>query len=770
VNVKLEAALAYSRMHWRIFPCHSIVNGACSCGKVVCTSPGKHPRTKRGVLDATDDEATIRRWWTRWPDANIALATGSGLAVFDIDGEAGAQEFKALVAAHGAVPETLAAQTGRGYHLVYATRPGGPEVRSSARGHVHVRGEGGYIIVEPSNHISGRNYKWVKKVAIAPLPDWLRQWSQGYEISGNIVNRTDAFSHLGSLPIHLAASQIPGLAAQTSAANQRDISKIASDALKTVWSLSEQARLISALQAIPVKACGYDEFLKIGFALHSLDWQRSDGTSISFDIWNEWCAQSEHHNQAGLEAKWRSFDRSARGEVSIASVYHMAKLAGWNGGAPAISGPPNGTEQYQQLNGANGLNGTANGVNGQQAMPLAFGGLQPIIFPDLNDKNLPRATMTNAKVAIRGIGLECKYDLFHNRMLVAGELISKWNSTELSDHVAVMIRDLIRYRFGFDPNKTNVQDACEALCLAHRFDPVLDYLDGLQWDGQPRLDRWMTTYLGAADSELTRAIARLSLIGAVRRARRPGTKFDQIIVLEGPQGQGKSEAIEILAGKDNFSDQSILGVDDRKQQELTEGVWLYEIGELNGIRRTDIEHIKAFASRKTDRARPAYGRYMVSQPRRTVFFASCNRDDYLQDDTGNRRFWPVAVTRLELDALRRDRDQLWAEAAAQEAYGAGHVLPEALWAAAGEEQNKRMAGDTWLELIHRYLNMPDRIKHDVNVIDVLCDNQFIGMRPDAVKQSDAIKAGRVLSTLRFERYQKRMDDGTRVWRYRRPRD
>ena len=167
-------------MHWRIFPCHSIVQTgggpACSCGKKDCGSPGKHPRTRGGFKDASDDPAQIRRWWLKWPEANIALATGSGLAAIDIDGEEGFREFQELVAAQEPLPPTLVAQTGRGAHLIFATRPNSSEVRSSARGHVHTRGEGGYIIVAPSNHISGNTYRWIKQNPIAVLPEWLRKW------------------------------------------------------------------------------------------------------------------------------------------------------------------------------------------------------------------------------------------------------------------------------------------------------------------------------------------------------------------------------------------------------------------------------------------------------------------------------------------------------------------------------------------------------------------------------------------------------------------
>jgi predicted P-loop ATPase len=373
--------------------------------------------------------------------------------------------------------------------------------------------------------------------------------------------------------------------------------------------------------------------------------------------------------------------------------------------------------------------------------------------------------MLNAKVAIGALGLDCRYDLFHNRMLVAGELINKWNSTELSDHVTTMIRDVIRYKFGFDPKKDNTRDACEALCLSRRFDPILDYLDSLRWDGVPRLDRWMATYLGAADSELTRAFGRLSLLAAVRRARSPGTKFDQIIVLEGPQGAGKSEAVCILAGSDNFSDQKILGVDDRKQQELTEGVWLYEIAELTGLRRAEVEHVKAFVSRAVDRARPAYGRYTVSQPRRTVFFATTNPGQpYLQDETGNRRFWPVVCGRIDLQALARDRDQIWAEAAAREATGESHMLAQRLWDAAAEQQSERLQADEWAVHINNYLAL--KARDDVSITEVLSENQFLQIDAAHLGLKEQTRAAAILRGLGFVRYRKR--EGRALhWRFRR---
>jgi predicted P-loop ATPase len=127
-------------------------------------------------------------------------------------------------------------------------------------------------------------------------------------------------------------------------------------------------------------------------------------------------------------------------------------------------------------------------------------------------------------------------------------------------------------------------------------------------------------YMGAEDTALHRTFGRLLLVAAVRRVRQPGCKFDQIGVLEGPEGTGKSKALETIAGRENFSDQTILSQSDKEQQELLRGVWIYEIAELAGMRRSEVEKQKAFASRTHDRARPAYGRRRDISDRGKVYW------------------------------------------------------------------------------------------------------------------------------------------------------
>jgi predicted P-loop ATPase len=352
----------------------------------------------------------------------------------------------------------------------------------------------------------------------------------------------------------------------------------------------------------------------------------------------------------------------------------------------------------------------------------------------------PKPTCTNTRRALRALGIQCRYDVFHDKLLVESPLIKRHVNL---DHTALKLRVKLHKAFRFDPGTTHIADALRQLCLENSFDPVVDYLNALQWDELPRLDRWLVTYMGADDSELNHEFGRISLIAAVRRARSPGCKFDPIIVLEGPMGTNKSMSIEILAGQENFSDQSILGVRDREQQELLAGIWLFEIAELSNIRKTEVEHIKAFASRTHDRARPAYGRHRVDQPRRCVLFATTNNHEYLKE--ADRRFWPLKTKEIDIEALKRDRDQLWAEAALGEREGASIVLRRELWGAARTEQEAREEHDPWDDILIETIGTIEQEQERVFSRDLL--EIVLGFQKSRMLDRDCKRLGRCMRRL-----------------------
>ena len=228
--------------------------------------------------------------------------------------------------------------------------------------------------------------------------------------------------------------------------------------------------------------------------------------------------------------------------------------------------------------------------------------------------------------------------------------------------------------------------------------------------------------MGAEDNLLNRAIGRKMLIAAVRRVRQPGCKFDNIVIFEGPQESGKSTLVRVLAGEGNFSDAEILNSDKKEQQELCEGVWFYELAELAGIHRSEVERLKAFASRQEDKARPAYGRSVVIRPRTCVFVGTTNDKHYLQDRTGNRRFWPVEIGRIDIEGFRRDRDQLFAEAGVAEAADEGLELPKEVREDLKRLHNDRMIDDPWAEKLWMFNHAEDVNRfwsnNASNVVDV----------------------------------------------------
>lgn len=247
---------------------------------------------------------------------------------------------------------------------------------------------------------------------------------------------------------------------------------------------------------------------------------------------------------------------------------------------------------------------------------------------------------------------------------------------------------------GINVKPLRVDAGLEAYARRHEHHPIREYLRSLKWDGVPRIGVWLTYYLGADDSEYVKAVGRCWLIGAVARVMRPGCKVDTALILEGLQGLGKSMAMAALCGQEWFADElSHLGSKDAAQD--LRGKWIIELSELSAMTRGEVETVKAFMSRGVDHYRPSYGRRSIDVARQCVFVGSTNRDDYLQDETGNRRFWPVKVGAIDVAGLAKERDQLWAEAVA--AYGRGEQwwLEKSQETLAQAEQLERVTVDPW---------------------------------------------------------------------------
>jgi predicted P-loop ATPase len=335
----------------------------------------------------------------------------------------------------------------------------------------------------------------------------------------------------------------------------------------------------------------------------------------------------------------------------------------------------------------------------------------------------PKPSMHNARLAITALGIVCSRDTFHNKTLfgyrddnVKHELQSIVG--EVSDDGIIALRQKMSDRFGFDMEDKATRDAVKSLALEHCFDPVCDLIDKAEaeWDCVNRLDRMAADYLNCEDTPLNSAFMRKTMIGLVKRAREPGCKFDTIVVLESAEGFNKSTAWRVLAGDENFSDERILGKEAREVQEQLSGVWIHENADLAGLKKAEIESVKAYASRQIDIARAAFAHYVVKQPRHSIEVGTTNSSEYLQSQTGNRRFWPMKVMKaIDIDKLRRDRLQLIGEAARYQSAGESVVLDEARWADAGYEQEQRRMKDPWEDILEHLPKWWDEIKgYDVD--------------------------------------------------------
>ena len=351
-------------------------------------------------------------------------------------------------------------------------------------------------------------------------------------------------------------------------------------------------------------------------------------------------------------------------------------------------------------------------------------------------------------------------DEFANRLFVDGSLPWQrrggpdWTEDDNLELVAwLQAGDMRRVR------KDTVMEGVRHAALQAIRNPVREYLDALQWDGRDRLTTWFREYLGVERTQYTDAIAPKVLVAAVARIFEPGCKVDTVLVLEGRQGVGKSTAIGALFGEDYVTD-SLPSMESKDSAIQLRGIWAVELAELGQLKRNAIETAKAFISRRSDHYRAPYEREARSNPRSCVFLATTNETTYLKDPTGGRRFWPIDCGDINLEAIARDRDQLWAEAVTR--YHAGELwhLDKHEAAIAAREQMSRFEEDIWSAQIDGMLieaTKESLLGARIKIADIASGLEV------PTHQRNALSSKRIAEHLRSRRWEQKRTSGMRFY-------
>jgi predicted P-loop ATPase len=335
----------------------------------------------------------------------------------------------------------------------------------------------------------------------------------------------------------------------------------------------------------------------------------------------------------------------------------------------------------------------------------------------------------------------------------------QWIPQAWSSHDDLLTAEWLQ-RNSISVNAATAAQAVEAVARDRSFHPVIDYLSSLHYDGVARLSTWLSICLGAEQTAYNETVGKAMLIAAVARIYEPGCKVDTVPIFEGAQGARKSTAVKALFDP-WFSDElADLGSKDAAMQ--TKGVWGIEVSELDAMSRMEVSRIKSFITRTTDRFRPPYGSRIIESPRSCVFWGTTNSEGYLKDETGGRRFWPVKVGKINVDLLREQRDQLWAEAVIlYEANVPWWITKKEAQADAERHQRDRYIGDPWDEIISSYVDL----EAEVTIAEVLTN--ALHLDKSRWTQLEQNRVARCLRALGCHRSQVRTG-AKRIWKYRKP--
>jgi len=305
-----------------------------------------------------------------------------------------------------------------------------------------------------------------------------------------------------------------------------------------------------------------------------------------------------------------------------------------------------------------------------------------------------------------------------------------------------------------------------------QFHPVHDRLNDTKWDKKARLDDLLVRVAGAPDTIYTRNVTKNFFLGAVARVMRPGVQVDTVLILEGPQGAGKSTFFRTLASDAWFYD-TVFNIGGKDGYQALRRKWIVEFSELDALGSADLARVKAFISSVKDSYRPSYGKATIDFPRQCVFAGTVNPNGagYLNDTTGARRFWPVLVGKIDLKKVREERDQLWAEAFVRYRNNEPwHMRDEKLIMAAAAEAEERRESDPWETHFREYLYMNKALyrKAGVTITDLLTN--AVDVPKERQSRAAQIQAGKALRAIGWTNVARGSDDVRRYFPAENPKD
>ncbi|MCX8963233.1 replication protein [Erwinia psidii] len=379
------------------------------------------------------------------------------------------------------------------------------------------------------------------------------------------------------------------------------------------------------------------------------------------------------------------------------------------------------------------------------------------------------STIENATKAVMRpdfVDIDIRFDQFRDEIMYAPAGSGQWQP--FTDPEYARLRITLEKR-GFKPvGRELIRDVVLLAADERPFDSAITWLNGLTWDGLPRIEAFYHTHFGTADTAYTRAVSLYMWTAMAGRVLEPGIKADMVPILVGPQGCGKSTGVAALSPDPAFFTEISFAEKDDDLARKMRGRLVAEIGELRGLNTKELESIKAFVTRTHENWIPKYREFATQFPRRLVFIGTTNEDEFLADKTGNRRWLPVEVGKVDVDAVKRDVLQLWAEAREMFRSTGGVLFRDAERLAAGVHEQYTIR-DAWLETVERWLDEPDLITNDtprsrkfLRATDVLRD--AICMDPRNIGKREEMRISNVLQTCGYKRETRRVEGKLmKVW-------